>query len=837
MGPEFSAGSIHRFFFGDLWRDAWLSPVQAELLNLQALSGGISVLGIEPDLPAGSLGFRDGDGTFYSFRRFDKDPSHVLPRAVQTFFAGDVLRDIAAATNPFGPLVSAPLLSAVGINCGNTRLVRLSGGKWLGPYEREFDGTAGILSEMPGGSGTGAGTTEPVRRVVGSFELLRLLEEDHENRVNAGEYLKARIMDLYLGDWDRHAGRWQWRERTAEGFTFWDPLPGEYQQAFGRYDGVVPWAGSFVVPQLDGFRETYSETAAWAWSGRHLDRWLLSPLGQSIWDSVTAVITSGLADSVIEKAVLRLPSSVYAREGRDLVAVLKGRRQLLPEAVTSYYRLLAGTVDIRGSDKPELAEILRNDDTHVLVRVFAKDGDGTGGAGRQLYCREFCSGETDEIRLYLQGGDDTAVVTGKVESSLSVRIIAGEGNDLVIDSSQVDGDLFSIVPFIADAETQSYVYDADGLSVVEGSGTEVHRRACLVPSDDTLRYTPDLEDRDTGWGMDVMFDWNAQLGPMAGIGPIHYLYGFREAPYASRLSLLGGYAPVANVGRVVFNADFRSMIRNTSVTLDARASGYEILAYFGEGNETTPLRDPNDEYYRVHQVQFRFEPGIRYPAEGPLSVMAKAGIRYVRTDTREQKYVNEVRPYGIENMVLASVGAGVRWNTRDLAPHPFGGLYVDLDGSFFPKAFTAGRAFGKAKADIRYFYTPGEGHPVTLSLRVLGEKTWGKVPYFESAVAGSSAGLRGYQFGRFAGEASLAGVFEARVRVGELRYILPVAVGLFGFLETGRVFVPGEISRRWHPSYGGGVWAAPWNRETTVTASLGFSHESVLLYGSIGFAF
>jgi hypothetical protein len=124
-----------------------------------------------------------------------------------------------------------------------------------------------------------------------------------------------------------------------------------------------------------------------------------------------------------------------------------------------------------------------------------------------------------------------------------------------------------------------------------------------------------------------------------------------------------------------------------------------------------------------------------------------------------------------------------------------------------------------------------------MSLRVLGDKGWGKVPYFEAPYIGSNTMLRGYQQGRFSGSASLAAACEARVRVGELSLIYPTTVGLFGFVESGRVFVPGEVSRRWHPSFGGGVWAAPWNRETTMTASLAFSDESALMYASIGFGF
>jgi hypothetical protein len=420
---------------------------------------------------------------------------------------------------------------------------------------------------------------------------------------------------------------------------------------------------------------------------------------------------------------------------------------------------------------------------------------------------------------------------------LLVRIAGGPGNDTIIDSSSVSGYLFGFIPFVGDAENCTYVYDSPGTGIREGDGT-VFRSVDPVPTaNDTVRFAPVREDRGYAHTWTGMFDWNSEFGPMIGFGPTITYFDFETRPFLSQMSLLGGIAPFAGVGRVVAKAEWRGLVPNAALILDASASGFDVLTYFGRGNETLPALSPDDPYYRVRHTQIRLEPALRWPADGPFTATLRGGFRIVVTGKGGNKYVTEEQPYGIADLALASFGGGVRWDSRDDDVHPFSGMYGDVSGMYVPKAFSVGAWYAWLRGDARFFATTGGPAPVTFSLRMLGVRTWGKVPYFDAATIGSSSAMRGYQQGRFAGASSLAGIAEARVRLGRMDLITPVMFGIFGFAETGRVFEPGEDSRIWHPSFGGGVWAAPWRRDATLTASIGFSKESVMLYGAVGFGF
>jgi outer membrane translocation and assembly module TamA len=62
-------------------------------------------------------------------------------------------------------------------------------------------------------------------------------------------------------------------------------------------------------------------------------------------------------------------------------------------------------------------------------------------------------------------------------------------------------------------------------------------------------------------------------------------------------------------------------------------------------------------------------------------------------------------------------------------------------------------------------------------------------------------------------------------------------VGLTGFIDTGRVFVKGESSNRWHPGVGAGIWIAPVRRENALRFSFARAEGRTAFYVNIGIPF
>jgi len=75
----------------------------------------------------------------------------------------------------------------------------------------------------------------------------------------------------------------------------------------------------------------------------------------------------------------------------------------------------------------------------------------------------------------------------------------------------------------------------------------------------------------------------------------------------------------------------------------------------------------------------------------------------------------------------------------------------------------------------------------------------------------------------------------------ELRYklldikskIFPGALGLIGFNDIGRVWVPNETSHKWHDAYGGGLYFLPFDM-LILSATIGRSPEEAVFNFTLG---
>ena len=109
--------------------------------------------------------------------------------------------------------------------------------------------------------------------------------------------------------------------------------------------------------------------------------------------------------------------------------------------------------------------------------------------------------------------------------------------------------------------------------------------------------------------------------------------------------------------------------------------------------------------------------------------------------------------------------------------------------------------------------------------------------YFQALTLGSNNFVRGFRKDRFSGSSLLYSSFELRVKLFKSQsYILPGNVGVIGFYDIGRVWLKGETSKRWHSSYGGGIFYAPFNL-FFISATMGISAEDRLFNFSLGTKF
>jgi hypothetical protein len=815
-GAAYAAGGLHRFFFGDHYRDLWTTPIRVQVLDLQRFAGGLTPVKRGGGKQTKSLRFDGADGRQYQFRSLDKDPSPLLPEGLRHTLAQGILQDQISAGHPGAPLVVSPLLEAAGVLHAEPLLRLMPDDPALGEFRAEFAGLLGTIEERPRGEKDDRPGFADATKVENTAELFDRLEKDPDERVDTRAYLAARLVDLFLGDWDRHQDQWSWARLGAGDSVPWTPIPRDRDQAFARFDGALLGLARLSYPQLVEFSSTYPSTVGLTWNARVVDRRLLAGLEWPVWDSTATALRGQLTDSVIDAAVRRLPAELRVRNAAWLAAALRQRRDRLGEAARRFYRLLAAEVNVHGSDGAERVEIERLADRTLDVTMYA----AKGSRETPLFHRRFDGADTREVRLYLHGGDDAVQVTGAGGGTPLVRVIGGGGDDRVVDSSRAGRTRF---------------YDSNGANSTGGSRHVPFDRR---PYDDfRLSDSTPYPPRDWGgfWRFRPWMSSGPEVGFFFGGGVVRYDFGFRERPWRSRIGVRAGYATGADAFRAELDAEFHRVNSRVRTNLYARASGIEVVRFFGFGNETP--RTEADAFYRVPEQQYLVIPSVTFPVGAAGALTVGPALKHVNTDLEAGRLISQLRPYGVGSFTEAGAVARLRWDTRDLSAAATRGVLAEAGGSVYPGVLDVERTFGELHGEVATYLTPPGRFRPTLALRAGGKKVWGAFPYFESAFVGGAATVRGLREQRYAGDAAVYGNAELRLRLARFFVVLPGDFGIFGLGDVGRVYASAESSDTWHTGVGGGVWFAFLEPANVVTVALARGDERTALYVRAGFAY
>ncbi len=802
-GRQYRAGPFHRFIFGEGYRKLWGTKITVDVLNVGDGEGGLKPKKKGGGKQTKSLTFESGDGREWKFRSIDKDTSAVLREDLRDTFVDALVQDQVSAAHPLGPLIVDPLSQSLGILGTAHRLVLLPDDDSMGGFRKEFGGSLGFLEEKIRAEKTPG--FEDYHKLLDTVELWKRLEEHPEEKVDAPAILRARLFDMFINDFDRHKDQWQWARK--KGSNTWQPIPEDRDQAFVRYSGLALSMIRPAQPRLVDFGRHYPRIFGLTWQGRFIDRRHLAELEWAQWDEAVKTIQASMTDSAIDEAVNRLPEEyrpfTVARTARDL----KSRRSLLPEAARKFYEQLANDVEIHGTDETDIATVRPGDNSLVEVRLTDK-------AGAQTFMRRFDPKETNSIRLYLKGGDDQ-VFREAGTGRLTLRVIGGAGDD-TLDDSKAGG---------------THFYDEFGKNrVLEGSGT----------TDDGRPYTHPIDSAgnpDRDWGRQTLFvPWvsgGGDLGLFVGGNAVWTSYAFRHHPYARKHTLGAGYATGLKGYRAEYRGEFVRGNGTSRARLHARASEVDLIRFYGFGNDTKA--EGPDEFFKIRQQQFSVSPQYLL-VSGPLAVSLGVLAQYTKEPQRTS-FASLTRPYGFGGFGKVGPKVDIEVGRRDHASEgPVGGR-IKLGGSFFPSVWSVTRSFGEFHAEAGAFLRAPIPLRPTLAVRVGGKRVYGQYPFQEAAFLGGPDTVRGLRPQRYAGDASAFGSAELRLRFGRATLLLPADFGVFGLIDSGRVFRKGERSDTWHTGVGGGVWVAVLKPENTVSLAAARSEGATRLYFRAGFSF
>ena len=429
-GPQYARGAVWRTFFGQHYRAWWTTPVTVPVLRLAtAVPGGLLPVQAGGSYQSHTLRLRAPDGRQYVLRSVDKDMSAALRPGWKKNLLRGLLKDQTSATQPYGAYPAAYLADAAGLLHANPRLVYVGRDPALGKFRAEYGQALYLFEERPDGNQDGLASFGHSPDVVNSGHMLAALRRSPGAHVPARAYLRARLVDVLLGDWSRREDQWRWASFPQPGRVAYRPVPRDRDQAFFLFDdGLITRLVSWFAPKYQTFRGPIrlENVDGLTRTARNLDRTLLAGLSAADFRQVADSVRAALGDAVLARAFAQGPPETRAAIAARFVPLLQARREQLPAVAQRYFELLNEEAWLIGTDQAERFVLAGSGNGQLRVQMLAHRA---GRPDSLVLARTFALPTTKMLNVYGLGGNDLFELRGALPAGIAVRLYPGTGHD------------------------------------------------------------------------------------------------------------------------------------------------------------------------------------------------------------------------------------------------------------------------------------------------------------------------------------------------------------------------------------------------------------------------
>lgn len=239
-------------------------------------------------------------------------------------------------------------------------------------------------------------------------------------------YIRERIFDMWIGDWNKTNENWEWQSHTVNDSVIYTPIVIDRNHAFTKVDGVL-FKQMLKMLSLDFICNYDSlilkDTKKINKLAFALDMAVAGRSDESVWIRQAQEIRKQMTDSLIDSAFTYLPEGVKHDEIELIKRKLKRRRLELEAVASQYYRLLQRTPVVAGTNQSDYFLIERQAPDRTILRIYDPE---TGDCRLE---QQFSGRETKELWLYGLAGNDTFEVKGNTRKDFPIYLISGEGEN------------------------------------------------------------------------------------------------------------------------------------------------------------------------------------------------------------------------------------------------------------------------------------------------------------------------------------------------------------------------------------------------------------------------
>ncbi|MEM6516168.1 MAG: metallophosphoesterase, partial [Bacteroidota bacterium] len=437
---ETDKSGTYKFLWGERYRKYFSTKVKVPTVRLDTLFGGLLPVRKGGGNQSKSLRLEDNNGAQYVMRALRKQAEQYLQALLfkDQYIEGqfkntateDLLLDVFAGSHPYAPFVIGDLSTAAGIYHTNPKLFYVPKQNSLGHYNSEFGDELYMIEEHTSEGHDDLASFGFQNELLSTDDMMEELHEDEDNTIDEAAYIRARLFDMLIGDWDRHQDQWRWIEFKENGRKVYRPMPRDRDQAFSiMADGFLLGTAVKIIPAaklLRVYSDDLVDVKGVNVEPYPLDMELIQQSDRTVWDAQVKAIQDGITDIVIEKAFLNMPVEVRDASVEEIKSKLKARRTNLGLISDRYYSLVNKFAVIKGTDKDDWYDVERLPNGKTKVTAYRIKNDQKTD---KFHERIYSCYDTKEIWIYGLDDDDVFHVFGKGDREIKIRLVGGQNND------------------------------------------------------------------------------------------------------------------------------------------------------------------------------------------------------------------------------------------------------------------------------------------------------------------------------------------------------------------------------------------------------------------------
>ncbi|WP_261509813.1 metallophosphoesterase [Chryseobacterium paludis] len=795
-------GKFYRWLWGDHYRKYYGIPIEAKTANISTLDGGYIPFREGGGNQSNSLRLRAKDGQEFVMRGVKKSAVRFLNNMAfkkSTFgdelnntFPDKFLLDFYTTNHPFTPFAVGNMADKLNIFHSNPRLFYIPKQQALGDYNEHYGDEMYMIEERYSSDPKTLQAFDNATDIVSTDDVIKNFGKNYKYSVDKESYIRARIFDMLLGDWDRHSDQWKWAEYKDGDKVIYKPIPRDRDQAFSKYDGAafklimnVP-----AIRHMKTFKEDIQNVKWLAMEPYPLDLVFLKGSTQEEWVTQAKYIQEHLTDTDINEAFNNLPKEVKDETISDIQRKLKSRKEKLQDYASQYYDVLQKKVPLAGTVNQDKFVITKTGNS-VEVKQYKLDKKGENP--ELVFEKTYYDNKTKELWIYGLEDDDIYEVSGEGKPKMTIRLIGGYNNDVynVSNGSKVK---------IYDFKSQKNTYNADTATKNISDDYDINTYNYKHPKYNFFAGYPNA-------------DYNPDDGVIIGVLANYTVNNFIRAPYTQKHSLKANFYTNTAGFNLVYKGIFKKAISGWDFNIDAAYTTPRFSEnFFGLSNESEYDKDNTEtKYNRARISKFNFAPSISKKSWLNLEHKFQLTFEDNKVQRNGDRFVDQspdVNPAVFKSQQFAGANYTFSFKNFDNNAFPTLGLELIANANWKTNISDFDRNFLTLNGSLNVHHRIDKrGNFVFANSSNVMWINNNNFEFYQAASIGGNNGLRAFRNTRFSGKSYFANNSEIRWDFGRVKNnIIPTNMGILIGYDVGRVWNDNENSDKWHQAAGVGFW-------------------------------